>query len=463
MRTWRVLPNSMTRKTLTRRSVLAGIGAASVATVGTAAVASTDGEEMARVRVAHASPDAPAVDVFVRPADDGEYQELVGDVNFGSVTGYLSVAAGSYDVAIAPAGSTAADAVFETTVEVEAGTDYTLVALGELDEDGAAFDVAVFKDDNSVLDTDTARVRVLHASPDAPEVDVTANDGATTLFDGVSFGESSGYTEVPADEYTVEIREDTRDEDGDVVLSTDLTLSGGEVYTVFALGYLTPDDEPADEPLRVLAAVDASPAPARVTIDDQTVDPAGGTAAIEVAQVTLSEGGFVVLHDETLLDGQVTGSVIGNSAYLQPGSTSGVGIEVAVDDIVDANDDGTPTVIAMAHKDTDGDQSYGFPLADGPYVDPDDTNGDGTETVLDSAAISFESDDEDEEDDDEDDDDGRGPDEDGPGRGRGPGEDNPGRGRGPGEDGPGSQGKGHDQHGNGRGRGHEKGRGRGHH
>ncbi|MDY6818604.1 MAG: hypothetical protein SVG88_08085 [Halobacteriales archaeon] len=34
--------------------------------------------------------------------------------------------------------------------------------------------------------------------------------------------------------------------DGDIVADFDLELSGGQVYTAFATGYLSPDDEPAD-------------------------------------------------------------------------------------------------------------------------------------------------------------------------------------------------------------------------
>lgn len=51
---------------------------------------------------------------------------------------------------------------------------------------------------------------------------------------------------VPANTYTVQIRGDTMENDGDIVADFDLELSGGQVYTAFATGYLSPDDEPAD-------------------------------------------------------------------------------------------------------------------------------------------------------------------------------------------------------------------------
>jgi hypothetical protein len=103
----------------------------------------------------------------------------------------------------------------------------------------------VLTDDNSDPGDDMSRVRLVHASPDAPAVDVTLQSNGDVLYDGVPFGEA-GYRTVPAGDYTLEVRGDTESNDGDVVASLAPSLAGGEVYTVFAVGYLTPDDEPAD-------------------------------------------------------------------------------------------------------------------------------------------------------------------------------------------------------------------------
>jgi predicted ribosomally synthesized peptide with SipW-like signal peptide len=96
-----------------------------------------------------------------------------------------------------------------------------------------------------------------------------------------------------------------------------------------------------------------------------------GSTMVHVDKTTLPEGGFVVLHNETLLtQGDAAGSVIGNTAYLTPGTHGNLEIEVAdpPNDIVDDNGDGDSTVIAMAHKDTNDNQTYDFPNADGPYT-----------------------------------------------------------------------------------------------
>ena len=204
----------------------------------------------AQVRVAHMSPNAPNVDVYV----DGS--AVLEDVPFGAVSSYLEVPAGERGVEITAAGD-ADTVVFDGNVPVESATAYTIAAAGEIGDDaGQPFQPLVLTDDNSDPGDDSARLRVVHASPDAPAVDVTAGGGDTVLFDGVAFGES-GYTTVPANDYTVEIRGDTEGNDGEVVADFDVSLDGGEVYTAFAAGYLSPDDEPVDTSFDLLVTQDS--------------------------------------------------------------------------------------------------------------------------------------------------------------------------------------------------------------
>ena len=246
--------------TVTRRRVLAGVGA-TVALAGcnggngngngggegtatptdtptdTETDTPTDTDMMAasaRVRAAHMSPNAPNVDVYV----DGDV--VLEDVPFGDISSYLELDAGTYTVEITPAGDSETT-VFSGDVPVEAETDYTIAAIGEVGDDtDQSFEALVLEDDNSDPGSDTARVRAVHASPDAPAVDITA-DGEV-LFDGIEFGNSDSI-EVPSGDYTLEVRADTEENDGDVVGEFDVSLAGGETYTAFAAGYVEPDDD----------------------------------------------------------------------------------------------------------------------------------------------------------------------------------------------------------------------------
>ncbi|WP_246982633.1 DUF4397 domain-containing protein [Halorientalis marina] len=210
-----------------------------------------DDGEQAMVRVSHMSPDAPNVDVYVDGGDP-----VLSDVPFGTTSDYLPLPGGTYTVTITAAGD--ADTVaFEGDVSVEAGTSYTVAAIGELTSEDSEFRPLVLEDDVSDPGGDSARVRVVHASPDAPAVDVTVAASGDAIVDGAAFGDTASVT-VPANDYTLEIRGDTESNDGDVVADYDVSLNGGTVYTAFAAGYLSPDDEPTDEAFDLLVEQDAS-------------------------------------------------------------------------------------------------------------------------------------------------------------------------------------------------------------
>ncbi|HKL29468.1 MAG TPA: DUF4397 domain-containing protein [Natrialbaceae archaeon] len=239
-----------------RRNALKAIGVGTLATIGGTGVVAGRGPggrggDEAKLRVAHASPDAPAVDVFVNDAT------VIDGLEFREVTGYLEVPTGDYtiEVAVTDGGPT----VFGPVTVPLAAEDYTAVALGEAFSDDTEFTVSLFEDTNGAnIGNDESRIRAIHASPDAPAVDVTVNDNALTVFDDVAFGESSGYAVVPAGTYEVEIRPGTG---GDPVFEAEVTFEGRSTYTAFAMGYLTPDDEDADEPFGLVPTLDAGAPP----------------------------------------------------------------------------------------------------------------------------------------------------------------------------------------------------------
>nr|WP_058366740.1 PGF-CTERM sorting domain-containing protein [Haloparvum sedimenti] len=129
------------------------------------------------------------------------------------------------------------------------------------------------------------------------------------------------------------------------------------------------------------AAASASDHQASVTFSEQT----SGGSTVVVDEVTLPEGGFVTIHDASLADGNVLGSVVGTSQYLEAGTHENVTVE-----LTDEVDDGT--FHAMAHQDTDDDRQYTFVSSngevDGPYTtDGDIVMDDANVTV--SASVSF--------------------------------------------------------------------------
>jgi hypothetical protein len=123
---------------------------------------------------------------------------------------------------------------------------------------------------------------------------------------------------------------------------------------------------------------------AAVTFNDQTTD--GST--VTVASANVPDGGFIAIHNSSLLDGNVTGSVIGVSQKLDAGTYMNVEVSLYTG-VPGANFNQSAlqedqTLIAMPHKDTNGNGTYDFITSggkkDGPYIQ------DGS-AVIDKASI----------------------------------------------------------------------------
>ncbi|WP_404408808.1 DUF4397 domain-containing protein [Jeotgalibacillus malaysiensis] len=184
-------------------------------------------------RVIHASPDAPAVDVYV----NGE--AVVEGAEFKAFTDYLALPAGDHEVEIFPAGGTET-AVISETLTVEEGMYYTAAAVGTLDR----IELSVTQDDLAIGEGMT-KVRAGHFSPDAPAVDVGLIDG-DAVFSGAEFPGVTDFAELEAGTYDLEVRTP----EGDQVLDLSGTaLEAGTAYSVYAINTLD-----SIEPLIVTAS-----------------------------------------------------------------------------------------------------------------------------------------------------------------------------------------------------------------
>jgi hypothetical protein len=168
------------------------------------------------------SPDAPAVDVLV----DG--QRAISNLAFKSATEYASLPAGTRDVRVTPAGQNQT-AVISAQLPLQAGTDSTIVAVGPLAQIGAL----PLQDDNRAPAAGKAKVRFVHASPDAPAVDVAVT-GGPVLFPNVAFRGVGGYSEVDAGTYNLEVR--AAGTQNVALRVPNVTLQSGQIVTVFAAG-----------------------------------------------------------------------------------------------------------------------------------------------------------------------------------------------------------------------------------
>lgn len=195
-----------------------------------------------RLRVLHAAPMAPQVDVYLTaPGANLSASAPAGTFAFGGNLGPVEVPAGDYQVRVTPAGDASA-VVYDTgTITLAAGGNLLLTAVENTGTGAAPISLVVQDGSGSseILDVATpADLRVVHASPDAPAVDVVVNgDFASPLVSDLMFREFTSFLSVPADSYNVKVTDSATQ--GLVPIDVDLDLEAGTRYTVLAVGFLS--------------------------------------------------------------------------------------------------------------------------------------------------------------------------------------------------------------------------------
>jgi len=235
--------------------------------------------ERAHVRVAHLSPDTPAVDVCLAPAGTNAFAKpllktlgVTDGLAYPQVTTYVDLPVGTYDARIIHATATGCSigAIPDATnLAIHADLTATIAAIGVLDHSGAAANnpalrLAVFADDTAVT-TGKAKLRFIHASPGTPAVDVGLGTGASfaKVFSNVAFGniavhaplDAAGFVETAPVTSPVAAR--LAGQTTDAVVVPSVTLGANSIATAFAIGGKT---GAATNPLGVLICVDNGPA-----------------------------------------------------------------------------------------------------------------------------------------------------------------------------------------------------------
>jgi hypothetical protein len=161
------------------------VASASAATTATAATAGTGW-----IRLAHFSPNTPAVDVYLYSFGDASAQIVLHHVAYGDASPYEQVPTGDYTVAMRAAGASATSSpVLSASVDVVAGHAYTVAGLGP--ESGLRLQVL---DDQLTTPSGQALVRIIQASLKQSVVSVSW--GGTTLNGKLAFGSVTSYQTV---------------------------------------------------------------------------------------------------------------------------------------------------------------------------------------------------------------------------------------------------------------------------
>ena len=175
------------------------------------------------IRLAHLSPNTPAVDVYLYSFDNSKAMIVLDHVAYGTVSPYESVQAGDYSVAMRAAGASAtSQPVLSTSVTIAAGHAYTVAGMGP--ESGLRLQVL---DDKLTTAPGQAEVRVIQASLKQQVVTVTL--GSTVLASDLKFASVSDYQPVSPGTQSVTVSA------GGTDAKSSVTLPAGTVHTLVVL------------------------------------------------------------------------------------------------------------------------------------------------------------------------------------------------------------------------------------
>jgi Domain of unknown function (DUF4397) len=175
------------------------------------------------LRLAHLSPNTPAVDVYLYSFDDPSAEIVIHHVAYGTVSSYEAVPAGEYTVAMRGAGtSPSSKPVLSTSVDVTAGDAYTVAGMGPFK--GLRLQIL---DDQLTTPKGKALVRVIQASMRQPKV--TVGLGSQTLASQLPFAKVSSYVAVSPGTWTVHVAGSSESSTGTV------SLTAGSIHTIVIL------------------------------------------------------------------------------------------------------------------------------------------------------------------------------------------------------------------------------------
>lgn len=126
-----------------------------------------------RLRVVHASPSAPSVDIYPK----GSTTAVAKGVAYGAATEFVEVDAGTiaFDLRAAGAKASTAPAFTSEDIALDGDADYTIVAAGDFaqaDDADVGFRLLSLEHDFEAAAAGTAVARIVHATPAWAEVDL---------------------------------------------------------------------------------------------------------------------------------------------------------------------------------------------------------------------------------------------------------------------------------------------------
>jgi len=268
---------------LAAAAALAAFGLA-LGQVAAAAPAASASSGVGWIRLAHFSPNTPAVDVYLYSFGNPNAHLVLRHVTYGTVSPFEQISAGEYTVAMRAAGAASSSKpVLSTAVNIVTRHAYTVAGVGPAS--GIRLEVIP---DELTTPPGKALVRIIQASMQQDTVTVTA--GSTTLASNLKFANVTSFVAVNPGTWSV------RAAGASESVTASITLAAGTIHTIVVL------DEPgtlALDDLLDAAGSKVAPAGAPRTGYGGTAARPGATlvpwAAAVVAGLVITAAGMAML------------------------------------------------------------------------------------------------------------------------------------------------------------------------
>ncbi|NFB32685.1 DUF4397 domain-containing protein [Clostridium botulinum] len=179
-------------------------------------------DETSHIRILHATPDAPAVDIYIN-------NNLISKgLSYKGFTEYMPLISRVYNIKVFPTDKKDVP-VINKNIFIPPNSIYTIAATNFL-RNIALFPILDKKLDNK--NPNKAYVRLVHLSPNAPKLDFYMN--GKEIFNNIDYKNITNYSSVDPKNYTLSLK--IANTENTILTSPNANLKADKYYTVYAVG-----------------------------------------------------------------------------------------------------------------------------------------------------------------------------------------------------------------------------------
>lgn len=174
------------------------------------------------IRLFHASPGAPPVDVFINET------QVAKNLPYKSMTQYLPLAQGNYSIKVYKTGETT-NPIIDTTLYIPENNIFNVSIIGT----PPAISIYPIPEPITAQNFGRSCIRFIHLSPNTPAVDIYMSDG-TKVFNNVAYTFITNYACIEPGTYSFQV---VPTGTSNVALTLpNIPLQANTYYTIYALG-----------------------------------------------------------------------------------------------------------------------------------------------------------------------------------------------------------------------------------